>query len=206
MRTDEKTFVDELRSLAKIEQPEVVQEHLESVRPEDIAEALPRLDFEEGLAILQRMDAEMAANVLVELPAESSRAFLDELPDATVAHYIDILPMDDAIALTDELPEERREAILQVIPEEDALEIQRLRSYPEDSVGRLITEDFVQVRPEATTSEILRDLREKPEAEYEMINDIYVLDEYRHLLGVFSLRRLLRADPHQTAKEMMMTD
>jgi len=206
MRTDEKTFADELRSLAKIEDPAVVREHLESIRPEDIAEALPRLEVEEGLALLQRMEAEMAADVLVELPTETARAFLDELPDVTVAHYIDILPMDDAIALTEELSDERREAILQVIPEEDAKEILRLRSYPEDSVGRLITEDFVEVRPEATTSEILRDLREKPEAEYEMINDIYVLDEYSHLLGVFSLRRLLRADAHQTAKEMMMTD
>ena len=206
MRTDEKTFVDELRSLAKIEDPEVIREHLETVRPEDIADALSRLEVEEGLWILQRLDEERAAEVLVELPAETARAFLDELPDATVAHYIDILPMDDAIELTEELPVERREAILEVIPEEDASEIKRLLSYPEDSVGRLITEDFVQVRPEATTSEILRDLREKPEAEYEMINDIYVLDEYRHLLGVFSLRRLLRADPHQTGKEMMMTD
>jgi magnesium transporter len=206
MRTDEKTFVDELRSLAKIQDPEVIREHLESSRPEDIADALPRLEVEEGLWILQRLDADKAAEVLVELPTENARAFLDELPDTTVAHYLDILPMDDAIELTEELPRERREAILEVIPEEDASEIRRLLSYPEDSVGRLITEDFVEVRPEATTSEILRDLREKPEAEYEMINDIYVLDEYQHLLGVFSLRRLLRADPHQTAKEMMMTD
>jgi hypothetical protein len=43
MRTDDKTFVDELRSLAKIEDPEVVREHLEGIRPEDLAEALPRL-------------------------------------------------------------------------------------------------------------------------------------------------------------------
>jgi magnesium transporter len=206
MRTDEKTFVDELRSLAKIEDPEVIREHLDAIRPEDIAETLSRLEVEEGLWILQRLDAETAADVLVELPNENARAFLDELPDATVAHYIDILPMDDAIELTEELSLERRDAILQVIPEEDADEIRRLLSYPEDSVGRLITEDFVQVRPEATTSEVLRDVREKPEDEYEMINDIYVLDEYRHLLGIFSLRRLLRADPHQTAKEMMMTD
>ncbi|MEA2553175.1 MAG: magnesium transporter [Fimbriimonadaceae bacterium] len=206
MRTDEKTFVDELRSLAKIEDPEVVREHLEGIRPEDIAEALPRLDVHEGLAILQRMEDAKAADVLVELPNETARAYLDELPDSTVAHYLDILPMDDAIELTEELPPDRRRAILKVIPEEDAQEIERLLAYPDDSVGRLITEDVVEVRPEASTSEILKDLREKPEEEYEMINDIYVLDQYRHLLGVFSLRRLLRADPHQTAKEMMMTD
>lgn len=206
MRTDEKTFVDELRSLAKIEDPAVIRQHLDGVRPEDIAEALPRLEMQEGLLLLQRMDEEKAAYVLVELPTETARAYMGELPDATVAHYLDILPMDDAIEITEELDDERREAILEVIPEEDAQEIERLLAYPEDSVGRLITEDFVQVRPDATTSDVLRDLRMKDEKEYEMINDIYVLDEYRHLLGVFSLRRLLRADPHLTAKEMMMSD
>jgi len=85
MRTDDKTFVDELRTLAKIEEPEVIREHLESIRPEDIADALSRLEVEEGLWILQKLSEEKAAEILFELPTENARAFLDELPDATVA-------------------------------------------------------------------------------------------------------------------------
>jgi magnesium transporter len=206
MRTDERTFVDQLRSLAKIDDPQVVRAELESLAPQDIAEALIRLPEEDALSLLQRMDEEMAAYVLVDLPSELTKSLLDELPDATVAHYLDILPMDDAIELKEDIPDDRFEALLEVIPQEDADEIQRLLAYPEESVGRLMTEDFVEARPDMAIRDVLKDIREKPEEEYETVNDIYVLDEERKLLGVFSLRRAVRANPSQKVREIMLTD
>lgn len=206
MRTDEKTFVDELRSLAKIDDPEVVRQHLVDCRPEDLAEALPRLTTAEGLAILQRLDEELAADVLVELPTETSRAFLDELPDPIVAHYLDILPMDDALDLREVLSHERFEALLQVIPRDDALEIRRLLSYPEGTAGQILTEDFVRVKPDDTMEHVLELIRATSEEDYEMVNYIYVLDPYRHLLGVLSLKRVIRAHPSQMVQDVMRTD
>jgi magnesium transporter len=206
MRTDEKTLVERLRSLSKIQSPDVVLQELDGVRAEDLAEAFQRMEIEEGLAVLQQLEADTAADVLVELPTEIARAYLSELPDTTLAHYLDILPMDDALDLKEELPEERFEALLQLIPDEDALEIRRLMQYPEDSAGRLMTEDFVDVGPEETMADVLQRIRETPEEEYEMVNDIYVLDPARHLLGVFSLRDAIRSDPNITAADVMDED
>lgn len=206
MRTDEKTLVERLRSLAKIQNPEVVRQELEGVRPEDLAEAFQRMEVEEGLAVLQQLEADLAADVLVELPTEIARAYLSELPDTTLAHYLDILPMDDALDLREELPMERFEALLELIPDEDALEIRRLMQYPEDSAGRLMTEDFLEVGPEETMADVLQRIRETPEEEYEMVNEIYVLDPARHLLGVFTLREAIRADPDNTAADTMNED
>src|SRR5256885_16913749 len=84
MRTDEKTLVERLRSLAKIQSPDVVRQELDGVRPEDLAEAFQRMEIEEGLAVLQQLEAETAADVLVELPTEIARAYLSELPDTTL--------------------------------------------------------------------------------------------------------------------------
>lgn len=206
MRTEEETFVDRMRSLAKIASPEVVRSELEGVRPEDIAEVLQRLEVEEGLAILQNLDSETAADVLVDVPTETARRYLAELPDETVAHYLDILPMDDALDLREEVPEERFEALLNIIPPEDAQQIRRLMSFPEDSAGSLMTEAFFEVKPEATMAEILDDIRKAPEGKYETVNDIYVLDNARHLLGVFSLRLAIRADTDVAASELMRKD
>jgi len=206
MRTEEETFVDRMRSLAKIASPEVVRGELEGVRPEDIAEALQRLELEEGIVILQNLDSGTAADVLVDLPTETARRYLAELPDETVAHYLDILPMDDALDLREELPEERFEALLNIIPAEDAQEIRRLMSYPEGSAGSLMTEAFFEVMPGMTMGNILDDVRRAPEGKYETVNDIYVLDGARHLLGVFSLRVAIRADPNATASEVMRKD
>lgn len=206
MLRDDLAFIDQLRSLAKIDNPEVVQDTLDGVRAEDLSDAFTRLELEEQLAILQQLDTGLAADVMTELPTETARALVDQLPDETVAHYLDILPMDDALDLREEMDPDRFEALLEVIPSEDAQEIRRLMAYPEDSVGRLATEKFFEVSPEMTMADVLADIRRAPEDKYETVNDIYVLDQGRHLLGVFSLRKCLRSPLDSKARDVMRSD
>ena len=204
MRTDEKAFVERLRALA--DDPDALRATLEGVRPEDVAEAFLRMERDEVLRVLLLLDPETAASVMVELPTEKARTIANELPDATLAHYLDILPMDDALELREGLDPERFEALLRAIPKEDAQEIRRLLSYPEDSAGQLMTEDFAEVGPEATMDAVLDMIRHTDAEEFETVNTIYVLGEDRHLLGVLTLRRVLRADPKATAREAMNDD
>lgn len=196
-------LVERLKSLAKVNRTEVVRQELESVLPEDLAAAIDRVTTEEAVALLNRLEPEQAADVLVEVPTETARQIMKELPDELLAHYLDILPMDDAVDLHEELSPDRFEALLEVIPDEDAREIRRLMAYPKGSVGRLMTERFFEVRPEATMAEVLADLRLAPDEKYETVNDVYVVDEEQHLLGLFSLRRGLRAEPGEQASEIM---
>lgn len=205
MRTDEKALVDRLRMLAGLEDPDAVREELEGTRAEDIAEAFVRLDLDEGLHLLQLLDPETAAYVLVELPTETARQFVNGLPDTTIAHYLDILPMDDALDLREELDPARFESLLHVIPDEDAEEIRRLLSYPEGSVGQLLTEEYVSVAPEDTMAMVLEHIREAPD-DFETVNYIYVLSQDGHLLGVLTLRRVIRANPNAVARDVMNDD
>jgi magnesium transporter len=206
MRTDELSFVEQLRSLARLGEVDVVRQELENDRPEDIADGLTRLEFEEGLALLKLLDPEIAGNVLIELPTENARALVSELPDETLAHYLDVLPMDDALDLREELGADRFDVLLNIIPSEDAAEIRRLMEYPEESVGRLLTEDFFQVGPDDTMSTILADIRLAPEHKYETVNDVYVVDDHKHLLGVVSLRKVIRAAPQTVVRDIMNDD
>ena len=206
MRTDEKALVDRLRAHAMEENWSQLTLELANLHPEDVAEALQRLETEEVGQVLLHLAPDLAAYVLVELPTETAKAIINELPDATVAHYLDILPMDDAVELREELDPERFEALLHAIPDEDAQEIRRLLSYPEDSAGQLMTEDFVEVGPSATMNDVLAIIRETTDADFETVNYIYVLSEDRHLLGVLTLRRVIRARPSATAREVMNND
>jgi magnesium transporter len=206
MRSDDKAFIQILRSLAKLDNPDIIREELAQFRPEDIAEAFPRLTIEEQVGILRQLDAETAAYVLVELPRDTTRGLLDELPDFALAHFLDILPMDEAVELKEDLDPERFERLLELIPKEDAQEIRRLLVFPDDSAGRLMTEDFVEVHPDESISSLLDHIREAPEGEYETVNDIYVLNEDRHLVGVFSLRQAIQAPPGATARDIMNTN
>lgn len=202
MRTDERTFIDVLRSLARVDDPELIAQELEGARPEDYAEAFQRMETEEALAILRLLDSETAADVLVELPTENARRLVDELPDEILAHYLDVLPMDDALELREEIDPERFEALLQVIPRDDAQEIRRLMAFPEGTAGRLMTENYVEVGPETMMTQVIDVIRHAPD-NFETVNYIYVVGSDGHLLGVLTLRRVLRADADATAREVM---
>lgn len=206
MRIDPQSLTERLRSLARLNTREQIQEELSASRVEDIAEGLVRLSTDEAIALLEQLEPAQAAEVLVELPMETARQIMAELDDSTLAYYLDVLPMDDAMDLRDVLGDERFEGLLEVIPRRDAQELRRLMAYPEDSVGRLMTEAFFEVGPEQTMADVIADVRRSPVDKYEMVNDIYVLTSDRHLVGVFSLRKAIRARPDVTAQEVMNTD
>ncbi len=206
MRTDDQALEDRLIELADVKERDVIREALDGYHESEIADAMTRVDTDVALHVLQKLDAETTAYVLIELPTETARAIITELPDASIAHYLDILPMDDAIELREELDPERFESLLNVIPEEDAQEIRRLLSYPEGSAGQLLTEDFVEVSPDATMADVLNVIRHTSDSDFETVNYIYVLSEDRHLLGLLTLRRVIRSEPDRTAREVMNTE
>lgn len=196
---------EQLRHLAKAA-GHVLPIHFIHARPEDLADEIQRMPADESAAALSKLDPMQAAEVLIEVPTQTARTVMRQMPDEQLAHYLDILPMDDAIELSEELEPERFENLLSLIPEQDTAEIRRLMAYPRGTVGRLMTEHFFEVRPEHTVADMLADLRRAPEDKYETVNDVYVLDERRHLLGVFSLRKALRSQPWVKAKEIMTED
>lgn len=172
----------------------------------DIAEAITRVDADEAAEVLEALPIFQAAEIMVEAPTETVKQIVPLLSDETLAAYLDVLPMDDAIDLSEELGTERFEALLEVIPNEDAEEIRRLMAYDEDAVGRVMTEHFFRVAPEATMGQVLEDMRLAPQDKYETIHDLFVLSDENKLLGVLSLRRALRLGPDQTAASVMNTE
>ncbi len=203
MIQDLPAFVDQLRALARAQDRELASEQLDDALAEDLAEGVQRLSTDEAVEFLKLLDHEMAANVLVELPTATAKSIINELPDYTVAHFLDVLPMDDALDLREELGAERFEDLLEVIPKEDALEIRRLMTYPDETVGRIMTEKFFLVGPDTTMEDLLADIRRASDEKYETVNDVYVLSGEEHLLGIFSLRRALRAGPKTKAVDIM---
>ncbi|MCU0315294.1 MAG: magnesium transporter [Fimbriimonadaceae bacterium] len=199
-------LAERIRSLTQFRSKSEVQEEFGDERPEDLAGAIQRVEPEEAADLLMQLEPLHAATILTEAPTSTAKAVIKHMPDEVIALYLDVLPMDDAVDLREELGEDKFDDLLEVIPDEDAREIRRLLAYPEDSVGRLMTEMFFEVSPSTTMAEVLEDLRKASSSKYESINDIYVLSPNRVLLGVFSLRKALRVEPSTEAGEIMNDD
>jgi magnesium transporter len=155
---------------------------------------------------LGSLEPAAAGVILFDAPTDTAKSVMALMSDEQLAACLDALPMDEAADLNEEIEPDRFQRLLGLIPSEDAGEIQRLLAFPTKSVGRLMTERFFHVRSETTMAELLADLRRASADKYESIHDVYVLDEHRHLIGVFSLRKALRTNPWQTAQEILKED
>jgi magnesium transporter len=92
--------------------------------------------------------------------------------------------------------------LLNLLTPEDLAEARWLLGYPEESVGRLMTPDFIAVRPHWTVQQALRQVRRKGQVS-ETINRIYVVDDDWRLVDDIELRRLILAEPEDTIEEVM---
>jgi CBS domain-containing protein len=178
---------------------------LSLVHPADIADIVHELAPEERAAVLEALDDEVAADAMEEMHPSFQAATLLDMPDQEAARLLSKMSPDDAADLLADLPGELRDVLIGLMEKEDAEDVSELLAYPEHSAGGIMTTDFAWVLRDVTAAEALEMLRRQSE-DVETVYYIYVLDKGEHLKGVFSLRDLLTADPHEKVKDFMTTD
>ena len=172
------------------------------LHPADLAEILSDLTRQEGSKILETLDIETLANTLEEVEPDFQVSLIERMPDDRVADVLEEMAPDEAADLLGELPQQRKHELLELMEDDEAEDVRRLLTYPEDSVGGIMNTDYFVVPPHFKASQVMERLRETaPEAE--TIYYIYVADEAEHLLGVFSLRQLVLAQPNTLVTEFM---
>ncbi len=172
--------------------------------PADVADVIDRLDEEDQLVVFRLLAPAQAAEVLGETSVEATRELIEQLPADEAGDLLDRLPMDDVAEILGEDVPERQQALLAAMEPDDAAEVRALLSYPPQSAGRLMTEKFVQVRPDMTADETIARLRQL-DPEIESLHDLYVLGPEQQLVGVVSLRGVITAPPERRMGELMTT-
>ncbi|OLY92582.1 magnesium transporter [Cnuella takakiae] len=136
------------------------------------------LDFGTQKRIIQTLPAAKTAELLNELPADDRTSFLEELPSSVVRELIKLLE-----------PEERKVTL-------------SLLGYPENSLGRLMTPDYVYVYEHNTVAEVLNVIR-RVGKNSETIDVIYVINEKGELLDDIRIREFILNDPHTKVSDLM---
>lgn len=136
------------------------------------------LDFSIQKRIIQTLPAAKTAELMNELPADDRTSFLEELPSSVVRELIKLLE-----------PEERKITL-------------SLLGYPEGSVGRLMTPDYVYVYEHNTIAEVLNVIR-RVGKNSETIDVIYVINEKGELLDDIRIREFILNGPETRVSELM---
>src|SRR5690606_30980258 len=117
-------------------------------------------------------------------------------------HLLANLRPDDRTTLLGELPGQVTQRLLNYLSPQDLKEARQLLGYPEESIGRLMTPDYVAVRPSWTVEEALQHIRKMGKSS-ETINVIYVTDTSWHLLDALDLQLFILAKEDATVEDLM---
>ena len=178
----------------------------------DVMETLPAPDlaavFEdlpaEKLPVLFRLcPKDLAADVFAELTPATQQQLIDGLTDTELKAVVDELFVDDATDLVEEMPANVVKRILAQAEPATRRMINELLKYPEDSAGGVMTTELMALRPDMTVAQAMDTIRENG-FDKETINNCYVTDSSRRLVGVVSLRALVLAkNTEELIKDLM---
>jgi len=173
--------------------------------PADLAPILAELPVEELAQLFRGCSQQLAAATFTYLDLEAKRKLLKALPQAQTAALLNELPPDDRTSFLNELPLDLAMQLLGLLTPEERKVAQDLLAYPEHSVGRMMTLDFVTVRADWTVREALDYIRSHG-FDRETLSMVYVTDESDRLIDDIRLRRFLLTDPSTKVSALMDRD
>lgn len=198
--------VDTSRRVSSEIRLRVSQGDLARLHPADVADIVEKLSVNESVALFKTMDAETAAEALEEVSSETTASLLQNLTSDQAADILEEMSPDDAADVLGDLPHEKADELLGLMQQEDSDDLRTLLEYPEDSVGGLMTTEFVAVPHDITVAQALDVLRRSAN-DVEFLHTIFVVDTDVSpcLKGEISLRDLIVADPAARVDGVMHT-
>ena len=197
-----KLLQPEIQSLIAEKKLSVIKEVLSEWTPADIADLLVDLPEQEQVLIFRILPKDLAADVFENLELDTQKDLLKAMGKSEVATILNEMSPDDRTALLEELPGTAAKQLIQLLSSEERKIAITLLGYPENSVGRLMTPDYIALKPEWTISKAMEFIRENAE-DSETLNIVYVTDEKGKLLDDIKIREFILANPADKVSDLM---
>lgn len=178
-----------------------LREMLRALDAPDAADMLQSLDPEEAVVAFRVLPREQCGDVFASMPPESQEHMVSQLGAERMLRVLDSMGVDDRVALLDELPPEVAQRLMAAMSPDNRRATQQILNYPEESVGRLMTPDYLDIRPDWTVAEVIEHVR-KHGRDAETINWLFVTDERGRLLDDVHIRKFLLAEPDVKVAEL----
>src|SRR5256714_6124526 len=185
-----KLLLPEIKSLIDARDFGALRELFREWPRADVAEVILDMPEDDQVIIFRVLRAALAADVFEYLDVEAQQELLRSMAKEQVVAILNEMSPDDRTALLEEMPSAAARQLIQLLTPEERRIAQALLGYPEGSVGRLMTPDFLAVRENWTVKEVLDYVREHGQ-DSETLNFIYVVDERGKLIDDLRIRNFL---------------
>lgn len=158
--------------------------------PADVAEVILDLPEDEQVIIFRVLPHALAADVFEYIGIEEQQQLLKAMAHEQVVGILNEMSPDDRTALLEELPSAAARQLIRLLTPEERRVATALLGYPENSVGRLMTPDFIAVKEDWTVQHVLDYVRQYG-SDRETLNFVYVVDEHGKLIDDVRMREFL---------------
>lgn len=173
----------------------------EDMHPSEIAEILQDVEDTDRLVLFRLLPQDISADTFTYFESDEQHDLLKLMGKEEVAHILNDMFADDRTRLLEDLPANVvRELIAQLSPQEKLIAL-TLLNYPEDSVGRLMTSEYLAIKEDMTVLEVMQFIRENGK-DSETLNMIYVISDDGTLIDDIRIRDLLLSPLNNTIKDL----
>lgn len=197
-----KLMLPEIRELIEARDGKTLSEVLDMWQPADIAELFEDLSDDDEKAAFQLLHGPQRTLIFEYLDRATQHKLLESLDPADAGALFNDMAADDRTALLEELDEADREKHLRTLSDKQQAIARSLLEYPEDSVGRLMSPDFIAIRSNWTVEHVLEYVR-KHGHDSETLNVVYVVDHEMHLIDDLRIRQILVAPLNMVIERLM---
>ncbi len=181
---------------------EELKKNLPKLPVGDITNLIGSLPSTEILIILRLLPKEKQADIFSELDKETQLHILNNFSDDQIKMLLNELNSDEKTELFEDLSPQLTQKLLNFLTPEQRKLILKFLDFPENSVGRMITTEYVVLKENWTINKAISHIK-KWGKDAETINMVYVVDEHWKLLDDIPIRRIILADEKQTVKDLM---
>jgi len=180
-----------------------LKQELNEMEPFQVAEIIEILSKQEQIILYRLLPRELAKEVFKYLSHDDQEGIIEGLATNVnkVTDLLNDLDPDDRTAFFEELPGEVSQRLIQLLSHEEREIARRLLGYPEDSIGRLMTPEFVAIKPYYTVQQALDHIR-KFGHDSETLNVIYIVDDRWNLVDDIRIKELILAAPEQIISDI----
>src|SRR5256886_3593882 len=179
-----------------------LRESLKNWPAPDVAGLIQPLSREDQLILLRCLPRNLAAEVFEFLDLESQQQLLKAMGQEQVAAILNEMAPDDRTLLLEELPATMTKQMLTLLTPEERSVAVTLLGYPEGSIGRLMTPDYIAVKQDWTVQYVLDYIREHGH-DSETLSMIYVVNDQGVLIDDIRIRAFLLAPLTHRVADLM---
>ncbi len=192
----------EYKELLENKQYRVIRQKLLDLSPTDISELLESVSDEDAMIAFRLLPKSLAVEIFDLMDGARQNRLLESFNDHTARAFLEAMPPDDRAELLDEVPAVVARKLLQILSPEQRQMTLQLLGYNEGTAGREMNPLFVDINIDMNVAQALEKIR-RLAIHRDTIDECYIMDRNRHLIGRVSLRDLVIATPEARVADIV---